>query len=231
MSPIRLMPRDEKFGELFVADGENLRAATSELLALVNRYDDLEARVQRIRDLEHQGDVISDDLIDRLERAFITPFDREDIHALVSRVDDVVDRVQEIAETFLLYDVTAPTAGGEGARGHPRRTGGAAAGGVPSARQPGRSGADRSARRRGPGLPQRTSSSASTAGSPEPARTSRVCVSGAEARLGGRCAGHEASSRAGPPSASARRRRGAGACRGRGRWARRARRPRPRSPS
>jgi len=76
---------------------------------MTTRYDDLEARVQRIRDLEHQGDVISDDLIERLERAFITPFDREDIHELVSRVDDVVDRVQEIAETFLLYDVTTPT--------------------------------------------------------------------------------------------------------------------------
>lgn len=109
MSPLRLMPRDERFGELFVTDGENLGAATTELLEMVTRYDDLEARVQRIRDLEHRGDVIGDDLIERLERAFITPFDREDIHELVSRVDDVVDRVQEIAETFLLYDVKAPT--------------------------------------------------------------------------------------------------------------------------
>ena len=109
MSPIRLMPRDEHFGQLFVAAGENLRAATAELLELSTRYDDLEARVQRIRDLEHRGDVIGDDLIMRLERAFITPFDREDIHELVSRVDDIVDRVQEIAETFLLYHVTAPT--------------------------------------------------------------------------------------------------------------------------
>jgi len=109
MSPIRLMPKDERFGQLFVVDGENLRAATTALLELVTRYDDLEARVQRIRDLEHQGDVIGDDLIERLERAFITPFDREDIHELVSRVDDVVDRVQEIAETFLLYHVAAPT--------------------------------------------------------------------------------------------------------------------------
>jgi predicted phosphate transport protein (TIGR00153 family) len=109
MSPIRLMPRDERFGELFVTDGENLRAATAELLELSTRYDDLDARVQRIRDLEHRGDVIGDDLIVRLEKAFITPFDREDIHELVSRVDDIVDRVQEIAETFLLYHVTAPT--------------------------------------------------------------------------------------------------------------------------
>jgi predicted phosphate transport protein (TIGR00153 family) len=110
MSPIRLMPRDERFGALFIVDGENLRAATAELLEMITRYDDLEARVQRVRDLEHSGDVIGDDLIERLERAFITPFDREDIHELVSRVDDVVDRVQEIAETFLLYDVKAPTA-------------------------------------------------------------------------------------------------------------------------
>ncbi len=109
MSPIRLMPRDEQFGELFVADGENLLATTNELVEMTTRYDDLEARVQRIRDLEHKGDVISDDIIERLEKAFITPFDREDIHELVSRVDDIVDRVQEIAETFLLYDVSAPT--------------------------------------------------------------------------------------------------------------------------
>lgn len=109
MSPIRLMPRDERFGELFVADGENLRAATRELVEMTTRYDDLEARVQRIRYLEHRGDVIGDDLIERLDRAFITPFDREDIHELVSRVDDIVDRVQEIAETYLLYDVRTPT--------------------------------------------------------------------------------------------------------------------------
>ena len=45
----------------------------------------------------------------RLERAFITPFDREDIHELARRMDDVLDRIQEIAETFLIYGIKAPT--------------------------------------------------------------------------------------------------------------------------
>ena len=45
----------------------------------------------------------------RLDRSFITPFDREDIHELVARMDDVLDRIQEVAETFVIYDVKEPT--------------------------------------------------------------------------------------------------------------------------
>lgn len=109
MSPLRLMPRDERFTDLFVADGENLAQAAAALLELVTQFDDLDARVDRIRELEHAGDRIGDELVERLERAFITPFDREDIHELASRLDDVVDRIQEIAETLLLYHVRQPT--------------------------------------------------------------------------------------------------------------------------
>ncbi len=109
MSPLRLMPRDERFFELFIADGENLLAAARELEALLTTYDRVEERVDAIRDLEHRGDEIDDELVDRLERAFITPFDRGDIHELSARLDDVVDGIQEVAETFLLYGITQPT--------------------------------------------------------------------------------------------------------------------------
>jgi predicted phosphate transport protein (TIGR00153 family) len=109
MSPLRLMPKDERFFELFIADGENLLAAARELEALVTDYDRVEERVDAIRVLEHQGDEIGDDLTDKIERAFITPFDRGDIHELAARLDDVVDGIQEIAETFLLYGITRPT--------------------------------------------------------------------------------------------------------------------------
>ncbi len=109
MSPFRLMPRDERFIDLFIADGENLAEAADALLAMVTEFDDLETRVAHIRELEHAGDQIGDELLERLERAFITPFDREDIHELSSRLDDVVDRIQEIAETLLLYHVRQPT--------------------------------------------------------------------------------------------------------------------------
>jgi uncharacterized protein len=109
MSPLRLMPKDERFFELFIADGENLLAAAQELDAMLTSYDRLEERVDSIRALEHHGDEIDAELAQKIERAFITPFDREDIHELAARLDDVVDGIQEIAETFLLYGITQPT--------------------------------------------------------------------------------------------------------------------------
>jgi predicted phosphate transport protein (TIGR00153 family) len=109
MVSFRLMPRDERFFDLFVADGENLVAAAGELAELMNVYDDLDARVARIQALEKQGDAIDRQVAERLERAFITPLDREDIHELVSRLDDVVDGIQESAETLVIYGIDAPT--------------------------------------------------------------------------------------------------------------------------
>ena len=106
---VRLIPKDEKFFELFIEDGENLLAASRKLEEMVSVYDRLDERVSEIRALEHEGDEIDNELAARLERAFITPFDREDIHELVSRLDDVVDGIQEVAETFVIYDVSAPT--------------------------------------------------------------------------------------------------------------------------
>lgn len=109
MSPIRLMPRDERFLDLFMADGDNLLAAAQALEDMLATYDRIEERVDAIRALEHAGDEVGDELLERLERAFITPFDRGDIHELTARLDDVVDGIQEVAETFLLYGITAPT--------------------------------------------------------------------------------------------------------------------------
>ncbi len=114
MSPLRLMPRDERFFELFVADGENLLAAARALEVMLADYDHIEERVDVIRALEHEGDEIDAQLADKIERAFITPFDREDIHELAARLDDVVDGIQEIAETFLLYGIVRPTADAQG---------------------------------------------------------------------------------------------------------------------
>jgi uncharacterized protein len=105
----RLLPKDPKFFELFVADGDNLQAATAALNDMVATYDRLDERVATIQALEKRGDEIDREVTRKLEDAFVTPFDREDIHELVSRLDDVVDGVQAIAETFVIYGVTAPT--------------------------------------------------------------------------------------------------------------------------
>ena len=106
---VRLIPRDEKFQELFVEDARILLEAARKLEEMIGVYDRLDERVSEIRALEHAGDEIDNEVEARLDRAFITPFDREDIHDLVSRIDDVLDGIQEVAETFVIYDVKAPT--------------------------------------------------------------------------------------------------------------------------
>jgi uncharacterized protein len=105
----RLIPRDIKFFDLFIADGDNLAAASERLAELVDRYDRLDERIAEIQALEKRGDEIDREINARLEDAFVTPFDREDIHELAVRLDDVVDGIQAVAETFVIYDVKQPS--------------------------------------------------------------------------------------------------------------------------
>jgi predicted phosphate transport protein (TIGR00153 family) len=103
--PPRILPKDDRFFGIFIEDGENLLKAARELQAMITSYDRLEERVTEIRALEHRGDEIDAEVERRLEKAFVTPFDREDIHDLVVRLDDVVDGIQEVAETFVIYGI------------------------------------------------------------------------------------------------------------------------------
>jgi hypothetical protein len=105
----RLLPKDVKFFHLFVEDGEILERAGDRLREMVDQFDRLDERVTEIQALEKAGDEIDREINRRLEDAFITPFDREDIHELTVRLDDVLDGIQAIAETFVIYDVTRPT--------------------------------------------------------------------------------------------------------------------------
>jgi uncharacterized protein len=105
---VRLIPRDEKFFDLFIKDGENLLEAARKLEALVGSYDRLGERVAEIQALEKRGDQIDQEIAARLERSFITPFDREDIHELTTHLDDIVDGIQASAETFLIYRIERP---------------------------------------------------------------------------------------------------------------------------
>ncbi len=106
---VRLIPRDEKFFELFIEDGENLLEAARKLEAMVESYDRLDERVAEIQALEKRGDQIDKELAARLERSFITPFDRDEIHELTVHLDDIVDGIQASAETFVIYGIDHPT--------------------------------------------------------------------------------------------------------------------------
>ena len=106
---LRLIPREERFFDLFVEDAANVLGAARLLEAFVRTYDAVERRAGEIRDAEHRGDEISHDIGRRLESTFVTPFDREEIHGLISALDDVLDYIEEVADTFVLYHIDAPT--------------------------------------------------------------------------------------------------------------------------
>ena len=105
----RLIPRDIKFQDLFVDSGNNLADAADHLRDLLVHFDRLDERIAAIQALEKKGDEIDREINLRLEAAFVAPFDREDIHELTVRMDDVVDLVQAVGESMTIYDVKKPT--------------------------------------------------------------------------------------------------------------------------
>ena len=103
------MPREENFFELFERAATNADLAAAQLLDLLEKFDDVKGRSKHIKDIEHVGDQITHEAIERLNRTFITPMDREDIHELICRVDDIVDLADTAAHRIILYKVEAPT--------------------------------------------------------------------------------------------------------------------------
>ena len=106
---LRLIPKDMKFLDLFANAGDNLAEAATELGELVEKFDRLEQRIASIQRLEKRGDQLDREINHRLENAFVAPFDREDIHELTVRLDDVVDYVQAVAESMSIFDIKEPT--------------------------------------------------------------------------------------------------------------------------
>ena len=103
------MPREDNFFELFEKAAANAHVAAAELLELLEKFDDVKGRSKRIKDIEHAGDKITHDVIERLNKTFITPMDREDIHELICRVDDIVDLVDTAAHRIVIYKIEKPT--------------------------------------------------------------------------------------------------------------------------
>ncbi len=106
---IRLIPREERFFDLFVEDAANVLSAARHLEEMLRTYDTVDQRAKELFAMEHHGDEISHSIGRRLNTTFVTPFDREDIVALISGLDDVLDLIEEVADTFILYQVEAPT--------------------------------------------------------------------------------------------------------------------------
>jgi len=103
----RFMPREEGFFELFVKQAQNIEKGARALVELLTHYTGVPEQVQSIKAIEHEGDEITHGILTKLNQTFITPFDREDIHALSSQLDDVIDLVDAAASRFVLYRVAS----------------------------------------------------------------------------------------------------------------------------
>ena len=108
---MQLIPRDVKFFDLFREQAGNIHQAAEMLVNLFEDFKDVEQHVAEIKFLEHKGDQLTHALMMKLNQTFITPFDREDIHALGSALDDVLDLVDAAASRLVTYKVTAVTPG------------------------------------------------------------------------------------------------------------------------
>ncbi|MGZ4174170.1 MAG: DUF47 domain-containing protein [Solirubrobacteraceae bacterium] len=101
-------PRDRVYFELFEEAGQNLLHAADLLDRMLRNYPESKLLARDILICEQEGDRITHDIIDRLNHTFVTPIDREDILALASALDDIVDYTEEVADYLGLYKIEAP---------------------------------------------------------------------------------------------------------------------------
>lgn len=101
-----LMPKEEAFVEYFTEHAQRMVEASDALLAMMEApLEERQERIKEVCEIEGQADEVTKKTIVALHKAFITPFDRSDIHALITAMDDAVDLVEEVAQHSTLYDV------------------------------------------------------------------------------------------------------------------------------
>ena len=105
----RLMPTEGKFFDLFNQHAALCVKGAHEMVGLMTNFDDLENRTHAIESIEKQADKITYATVDLLHKTFITPIDRDDIHKLITRMDDILDMLEDAAQTISLYDLQAVT--------------------------------------------------------------------------------------------------------------------------
>jgi hypothetical protein len=104
-----LLPHEAEFFPLFLRQAELLVQAAGMFRRMLEDYGNVEAHVLEIKEVEHQGDLTTHEIFDRLNKSFLTPFDPEDIHQLASSMDDVLDDLEGVAARFQMFHVAKPT--------------------------------------------------------------------------------------------------------------------------
>ena len=106
MTAFSLIPRDKQFFKEFVTLGEDVRSGARALKVMIASDPPDIAKVEAIHEIEHSADRCTRGIIDRLNRTFVTPLDREDIHALAGSLDDVMDAIDAAAAVIRLYKIS-----------------------------------------------------------------------------------------------------------------------------
>jgi predicted phosphate transport protein (TIGR00153 family) len=106
----RFLPKETSFFDFFEQHAALTVEGTKEFLSMVSTGANIAAKARRIADIEHETDVITHRCVEALHKTFITPIDRNDIHRLITRMDDIMDFVEAAAERIALYEITVMTA-------------------------------------------------------------------------------------------------------------------------
>ena len=104
-----LIPREEKFFDMFDEAAAILTRAAGKFLDMATAFDRLAARSNEIKHEERACDQVIERIISALDLSFITPFDREDIHTLATSLDDILDNMEETAHRFVVFRIERPT--------------------------------------------------------------------------------------------------------------------------
>lgn len=103
--PVRLTPQKREFFDLFTRASGNARDIARILVELLEEWPESRDRLRDVRELESEGDRLTHEVINLLNRTFVTPFDRDDMYRLVTAIDDVCDHIDEAADNIDAYEV------------------------------------------------------------------------------------------------------------------------------
>lgn len=103
-----LIPQDKHFFNMLENESNNVLDGSKAFLDMLTNYEDIKAKQHKIKDIEHQGDDFVHEIFEELNKTFITPIDHEDISALASAFDDVLDYIDGTATRFVLYEIVKP---------------------------------------------------------------------------------------------------------------------------
>ncbi|MFZ3114888.1 MAG: DUF47 family protein [Syntrophales bacterium] len=106
---MRFIPREEKFFDLFEELADKIEEGIKFFLEMVEKYDYSDEKVARLKEIEHEADIITHTTYAKMHTTFLTPLDREDICALVNKMDSVLDMIEASAMRINLYKVKTPS--------------------------------------------------------------------------------------------------------------------------